>query len=91
MTGKSKRGKHLPRSKRKGKKVFSTPAALKPIEAQVTGPAPEAAKAPPAPAPKPKAPVMAAQASNIVAELRRIGMVAGVMIVILVILALIFA
>jgi len=89
MAGKSKRSKNLPRSKRKGKKTFKAPAASKPVAAQASEPAPGAAKAPPAA--KPKAPVRAAQASNVVAELRRIGIVAGIMIVILVILALIFA
>jgi len=34
---------------------------------------------------------MVAQASNVVAELRRIGIVAGIIVVILVILVLIFA
>jgi len=91
MAGKSKRSKNLPRSKRKGKKIFKAPAASKPVAAQASEPAPGAAKAPLAPAAKPKAPVRAAQASNVVAELRRIGIVAGIMIVILVILALIFA
>jgi hypothetical protein len=89
MAGKSKQGKHLPRSKRKGKKTFTAPAASKPIEAEAVGTAPRAAKAPPAP--KAKATVMAAEVSNVVAELRRIGIVAGIIIVILVILALIFA
>jgi len=91
MAGKSKRGKHLPRSKRKGKKTFTAPAALKPIEAGATEPAPQATKAPPAPAPKAKAPVAVVQASNVAAELRTIGIVAGIIVVILVILALIFA
>jgi hypothetical protein len=91
MTGKSKRGKHLPRSKRKGRKTFTAPAAPKPVAAQVTEPAPEAKKTAAPPAAKPKAPVTVAQFSNVVAELRRIGIVAGVMIVILIILALIFA
>jgi hypothetical protein len=91
MAGKSKRGRHLPRSKRKGKKVFNAPAAIKPAAAEAIKPATEAAKAPPAPAPKTKAPVAAAEVSNITAELRTIGIVAGIIIVILVILALIFA
>jgi uncharacterized membrane protein YvbJ len=42
-------------------------------------------------APKTKAPVAAAEVSNITAELKTIGIVAGIIIVILVILALIFA
>jgi len=90
MAGKSKRGRHLPRSKRKGKKVFSAPATQAPITAQSTEPTSVAGKPAP-PALKPKAPVMAAEVSNVTAELRRIGIVAGVVIVILVILALIFA
>jgi hypothetical protein len=81
MAGKSKHGKHLPRSKRKGKKTFTAPAVLKPAAAEASKPATEAAKAP----------VMVAQASNVAAELRTIGIVAGILIVILVILALIFA
>ena len=89
MVGKSKHGKHLPRSKRKGGKGFNAPAAQKPVAAQTSQPAPEAAKAPPAP--KAKAPVTTAEVSNVAAELRTIGIVAGIMIVILVILALIFA
>jgi hypothetical protein len=88
MAGKSKRGKHLPRSKRKGKKAFTAPAASRPVESQAVKPAPEAAKAPPAPEPKAKAPVAIAQASNITAELKTIGIVAGIIIVILVILVL---
>jgi hypothetical protein len=91
MAGKSKRGKNLPRSKRKGKKTFTAPAALKPAAAEASKPATEAAKAPPAPAPKAKAPVAVAEVSNVAAELRTIGIVAGIIIVILVILALIFA
>jgi hypothetical protein len=87
MAGKSKHGKHLPRSKRKGKKTFTAPSASKPIEAEAVETAPRAAK----PMPKSKAPAVAAEVSNVVAELRRIGLVAGVIVVILVILALIFA
>jgi hypothetical protein len=91
MAGKSKHGKNLSRSKRKGKKIFTAPAVLKPVAAGVTEPAPQTTKAPLAPKPKAKAAAMAAEASNVVAELRRIGIVAGAIIVILVILALIFA
>ena len=89
MAGKSKQGKHLPRSKRKGKKTFTAPAALKPAAAEASKPSTEAAKAPPAP--RAKAPVMAARASNIAAELRTIGIVAGIIGAILVVLVLIFA
>ena len=83
MSGKSRRGRHLPRSKRKGKKVFKAPAALKPVGTEAAEPAPPAAK--------PKAPVTAAQATNVGAELRRIGIVAGIIIVILIILVLVLA
>jgi hypothetical protein len=86
---KSKRSRHISRSKRKGKKTFTAPADQTPVMAGAVGPTSVAEK--PAPAPKPKAPVMVAEASNVAAELRRIGIVAGVMIVILVILALILA
>jgi len=89
MAGKSKQNRHLSRSKRKGKKTFTAPAASKPIEAEAVGTAPRAAK--PTLTPKAKAPAVAAKVSNVVAELRRIGIVAGIIIVILVILALIFA
>jgi hypothetical protein len=85
MAGKSKRGRHPPRSKRKGRKATAPPAAPKLTEAQATEPAPRDK-----PTPKPKAPAVA-EVSNVAAELRRIGMVAGVIAVILVILALIFA
>lgn len=90
MSGKSRRGRHLSRSKRKGRKAFSAPAALKPVGTGASEPAPRADKPAP-PAAKPKSPVMVAQASNVVAELRRIGIVAGIIVVILVILVLIFA
>ena len=84
---KSKRGRHLSRSKRKGKKTLTAPAAQAPVTAGAVEPTSVAEK----PAPKPKAPVMVAETSNVVAELRRIGIVAGAIIVILVILALILA
>lgn len=86
---KSRRGRHLSRSKRKGKKTFTTPVTQAPVTAGAVEPTSVAEK--PVSAPKPKAPVMVAEASNVAAELRRIGIVAGVIIVILVILALILA
>jgi hypothetical protein len=86
---KSRRGRHISRSKRKGKKTFTAPAAQASVTAGAVGPTSVAEK--PTSAPKPKAPVMVAETSNVAAELRRIGIVAGVIIVILVILALIFA
>jgi hypothetical protein len=86
---KSKRGRHISRSKRKGKKTFTAPAVQAPVTAGAVEPTSVAEKL--VSAPKPKAPVMVAEASNVAAELRRIGIVAGVIIVILIILALIFA
>jgi hypothetical protein len=64
---KSKRGRHISRSKRKGKKTFTAPAVQAPVTAGAVEP------------------------TSVAAELRRIGIVAGVIIVILIILALIFA
>jgi 3-oxoacyl-ACP reductase-like protein len=83
---KSRRSKQ--RGKRKGRKTFSAPASQTPVAAEAVQPAPVAGT--PAPTvPKPKAPVVATQATNVAAELRRIGIVAGSILVILVILALI--
>jgi hypothetical protein len=87
MSGKSRRrGRHLPRSKRKKvRKGFSAPAALAPAEAQKPEPAPKVDTAIPSPrAPTPKTAV--AQATNVAAELRRIGILAGIILVILVVL-----
>jgi hypothetical protein len=87
MSGKSRRrGRHLPRSKRKKvRKGFSAPAASAPAEAQKPEPAPQPDTAIPSPrAPTPKAAV--AQATNVAAELRRIGILAGIILVILVVL-----
>ena len=95
MPGKSRRGRgrHLPRSKRrKGRKVSPAPAAQAPAVAQVHEPAPEADKPlPPTEAPKLRATLTAVQPPNIAAELRRIGILAGIILVILVVLALIFS
>jgi hypothetical protein len=84
---KSRRGKQ--RSKRKGRKSFPAPAVQAPVAAEAVRPTPMAGKPAP-PVPKPKAPV-AVQSINVAAELRRIGILAGAIIVILVILALILA
>ena len=94
MPGKSRRGRgrHLPRSKRKGRKVFSAPVAQPAAVGQAYEPAPEADRpVPAAKAPTPGATVTAAQHPNITAELRRIGILAGIILVILVVLALIFS
>jgi hypothetical protein len=76
------------RVKKKGRKTFSAPAARAPEAAEAAQPTPTAGEPAPS-APKPKAPVVATRAINVAAELRRIGIVAGGLVVILVILALI--
>ena len=87
------RGRHLPRGKRKkGRKAFSAPATQTPIAAQAYEPAPGADRpVPSVKTPIPRATVATTQATNIPAELRRIGILAGIIVVILVVLALIFA
>jgi hypothetical protein len=92
MPSKSRRGRgrHLSRSKRKGRKTFSAPAAQPSAVGKAYEPAPRDDKlAPPTKAPTLRAPIVAAQNPNVAAELRRIGIVAGIMIVILVVLALV--
>ena len=95
MPGKSRRGRgrHLPRGKRrKGRKAFSAPAAQPSAVGQAYEPAPAADRlVPSAKAPTPRATLTAAQHPNIAAELRRIGILAGIILVILVVLALIFS
>jgi hypothetical protein len=93
MSGKSRRrGKHLPRSKRKGRKGFSTPVAQPAAVSQGYEPAAEADRpVPSAKAPTPKATVTAAQYLSVAAELRRIGILAGIILIILVVLALVFS
>ena len=94
MSGKSRRGRgrHLPRSKRrKGGKGFSAPVA-QPLATQRYEPAPRADMlVPSAKTPTSRATVTVAQHPNIAAELRRIGILAGIILVILVVLALIFS
>ena len=95
MPGKSQRGRgsHLSRSKRKkGGKGFSAPVVQPSAGAQESEPAPRAdIYTPPAKTPTPRAKVTTAQHTNITAELRRIGIVGGIMLVILVAAALIFS
>jgi hypothetical protein len=87
MSGKSRRrGRHLSRSKRrKIRKAFSASVALAPAETQKPEPAPRAEAAVPlSKAPTPK--VVVAQATNVAAELRRIGILSGIILVIMVVL-----
>jgi hypothetical protein len=88
MSKKSRRrGRHLPRSKRrKGGTGFSAPVAQPSAVAQKYEPAPRVeAPVPSAKALTPKA--MVAQHPTVAAELRRIGILAGIIAVILVVLA----
>ena len=91
MSRKSRRrGKHLPQSKRRrDRKGFSVPAQPSAV-AQRYEPAPQADMVvPAAKAPTPRATVTLAQPINVAAELRRIGILAGIILVILVVLALV--
>jgi hypothetical protein len=91
MAGKSRRsrGRHVPRSKRKkGKGVF-TPRTQPAVVAPQDEPPRADTVVPSTKAPTPKAAV--AEHPNIAAELRRIGIVSGIMLVILVVVAVIFS
>jgi len=90
MPGKSRRrrGRHLPRSKRR--KGVSAPVAQPSAVTQGYESAAQAEVAVPrAKAPTPRATV--AQPPNVAAELRRIGIVAGIILVVLVVSVLIFS
>ena len=95
MPGKSRRGRgrHLPRGKRrKGRKGFPAPVAQPSAVTQGYEPASRAEVAVPrVKVPTPRVTVAAAQHLNIAAELWRIGILAGIILVILVVLALIFS
>jgi len=91
MSRKSRhRGRHLSRSKRrKFRKGFSVPAQPA-AAAQRYEPTPRAEMVVPvAKAPPPRATVTLAQPINIAAELRMIGILAGIILVILIVLAFI--
>ena len=91
MAGKSRRarGKHsLQSKKRKRKQIFTLPAAQQQAVAQTYKPAaPSKVAAPPAKEPTPTA----ARFPHIATELRRIGILAGIMLAILVVLALVLS
>jgi len=94
MPGKSRHGKRkLPRSKRRrGSQNISVISAQQPVLAQTRKPASHPEASPPAPGvPGTTATLTATRYPYIAAELRRIGILAGVMVVILVILALVFS
>ncbi len=91
MSGKSRRGRgrHLPRSKRrKGRGVF-TPQAQPEVVAPQGEPPRADTPVPSAKAPTPK--VAVAEQTDVVAELKRIGILSGIIVVILVVLAVIFS
>jgi hypothetical protein len=91
MSRKSRRrGKHLPQSKRRrDRKGFSAPAQPSAV-AQRYEPTPRADMVvPAAKAPTPRATVTLVQSINVAAELRRIGILSGIILVILVVLALV--
>ena len=94
MPGKSRHGRRKPpRSKRKrGRQDVSAIRAQQRVAAQTYKPAshPEAS-APSASAPSMMATLTVTRYPYITAELRRIGILAGVMLIILVILALVFS
>jgi len=85
-----RRGRHLPRSKRfKGRKGGLAPAQPSAVS-QRYEPVPQAGMPPPlAKVPTPKATVTVAQPPSVAAELRRIGILSGIILVILIILALV--
>ena len=92
MSRKSRRhGRQLPRSKRRrGRRGFAAPAQQPAAAAQRYEPAPRTDMAVPAArAPAPRAAVTSAQHVNVAAELRRIGILSGIILVILVVLALV--
>ena len=92
MAGKSRRGRgrYVPRSKRKKGQGAPVPSTQPAVAAPQAEPSPRAdAPVPSAKAPTPKAAVAAH--TDVATELRRIGIIAGIMLVILVVLALIIS
>jgi len=90
MSGKSRRrGRRLSRSqRRKSGKGFATPAAQPPVVAQKSEPPPRAATR--VPAPRASAPkTTLAQPPNVSGELRRIAILGGIMLAVLVVLFLV--
>ena len=88
-----RRGRHLPQSKKeKGRKGVLAPAAQPSAVTQRYEPTLQAGMpAPSAKVPTPKTTVTVAQPTNIAAELRRIGILFGIILVILIVLTLFFS
>jgi len=95
MPGKSRhgKGKHSFQSKReKGKHRFSATVVQQRVVAQANKPiTPPKPSAPSVSVPTPRAALTTARYPYIVAELRRIGILAGIMLVILFVLALVLS
>lgn len=90
MPSKSRRGRRG--KKRKGKKGFAAPGAQPAAVTQAyeSRPQPDT-RIPSAKMPAPRATVPAVQYPYVAAELRKIGIVAGIILVILVVLALVLS
>ena len=92
MPRKSRRSRSLQSKKRKGRRGSSTIGAQQPAVAQTYEPvSPPKVAAPSASMPAPRATVTVARYPYIATELRRIGILAGIMLVILVVLVLILS
>ncbi len=93
MSGKSKHGRRkLPRSRRKKEQhVVPAPGIQQPAATPVNKPAPPGVSTPQAGAPVAAVPVAASKYPYLAGELRRIGILAGAIIVILIILTFVFS
>jgi len=93
-----RRGRHLPRGKRRKERRGALAPATQPSAAQPAAvsqryePTPRAEMlAPSAKAPTPRATVTPAQPPDVAAELRRIGILSGIIVAILIVLSLFFS
>lgn len=94
MPGKSQhgKGKHTVRSKRKSGRGSGAIAAQQPPVSQTYGPVPQPEVSTPSPStPIPSATVSPVRYPYIITEIRRIGILAGITLVILVVLALVLS
>jgi len=94
MTGKPRhgKGKHPSQSKKRRERQRHVAVVQQPVAAQAPRhAAPADMPAPPASAPTPSRVPSAAQHPYIIAELKRIGILSGVMVVILIVLALVLS
>jgi len=88
MPGKSRRAKALQHKRRKERRLSPAIAVQQQVVAQTRKPV---ASAPSVSAPTPRTTLTAARYPYITAELRRIGILAGIMLVILIVLALVLS